>query len=349
VRKYLTLADPVVPMHHPRVLVETAVAQGACREDLLAGVGIVPDTLQSPDARISYAQFGVLTGNALRLTANPALGLDVGSRIHVAHLGVLGLAVMSSPNCREAWEIGLRYYRAIAPAWDMTLHVEQGEAVLTVRESLPFGPYRVFAVESLLAALWSQCSFMLGAADMPQCRVCLPYPRPPHADRYAAIGAGSARFDQDRFEVRWDASVLDRRLSFADPVTATLAERHCAAELTEAAENQGLIGQVRRLLGADPKAYADLDVLAKTLQTSSRSLRRGLQQMGTSYQKLLDEVRREQAIHYVAATLLTTDQVAQRLGFGDVRSFRRAFKRWTGVTPHGYRAHVRTALGDLAR
>jgi AraC-like DNA-binding protein len=55
--------------------------------------------------------------------------------------------------------------------------------------------------------------------------------------------------------------------------------------------------------------------------------------MGTSYLELLDESRRFRAQEWVRATHMTFEEIAERLGFSDVRSFRRAFKRWTGRTP----------------
>ena len=77
-KKYFTHDDPVLPVHHPRVLLETAAAHGADRQALLAGTGITAKILDDPDARISYKQFSALEENALRLTGNPALGLEFG-------------------------------------------------------------------------------------------------------------------------------------------------------------------------------------------------------------------------------------------------------------------------------
>src|SRR5262245_55585941 len=95
-KKFFTLDDAVVAVHRPRVLVETAVAQGADRTALFADTGIRPEMLELPETRLSHLQVGVLIRNALRLTGNPALGLDAGRNTHPAALGVLGLALMSS-------------------------------------------------------------------------------------------------------------------------------------------------------------------------------------------------------------------------------------------------------------
>src|SRR5262245_18743371 len=74
-RKFFTASAPVVPVHHPRMLVELAVSLGVDRAALLEGVGIAPAALEQADARISYEQLGALERNAIRLTNDPALGL----------------------------------------------------------------------------------------------------------------------------------------------------------------------------------------------------------------------------------------------------------------------------------
>jgi AraC-like DNA-binding protein len=66
-------------------------------------------------------------------------------------------------------------------------------------------------------------------------------------------------------------------------------------------------------------------------------LRRRLSAEGTSFQQLLDELRREQALAHVANDQLSLEQLADTLGFLDMSTFHRAFKRWTGQTPGRYR------------
>jgi AraC-like DNA-binding protein len=335
-KKFFTHADPVVPVHHPRVLVETAVAQGASREALLQNVGLTSDTLTIPEARVSYVQFAMLVNNALRLTGNPALGLDFGRNVHLSHMGVLGLAVMSSPNAGAAFDMGLRYYRALAPAWDLTLRVNGDEGVFTARETIPLNPFLEFATEALLAAVDGQGRFLLGR-KLPVRQLRLNYPKPRHAARYAEMVDAPILFDQDVTESTFDANVLKEPLSSADPATAKLAEQYCAAQVSVALSLEGLVAQVRRVLDSQQGRPPTVHDVARALQTSERSLKRGLQGMGTSYQELLDEARSARARAWLSYTEMTTSQIAEQLGFGDVRSFRRAFKRWTGQTPNSLR------------
>jgi AraC-like DNA-binding protein len=347
-RKYFTHDDPVVPLHHPRVLVETAEAQGAERHALLDGTNITEAMLASPDARISYVQFGALVRNALALTGNSGLGIDVGKRLHLPALGMVGLAIMSTSSMGEALDAGLRHYKRIAPTFDLSIEVEGASARFVVRESVPTAPYQAFATETLLVAYALQARALLGK-PLPVRRVQLAYPRPSHAERYKEIYDVPYTFDAATTWVELDAAFLAERLAYGDPASAKLAEQYFAEHPLPAHESDGLVLQVRRRILAARGKVPEVAQIARELQTSERSLRRGLSELGTSYQELLDEARRERALEWTRSTSTPFDQLASQLGFSDVRSFRRAFKRWTGRTPSELRDEAAASDATTAR
>ena len=100
---------------------------------------------------------------------------------------------------------------------------------------------------------------------------------------------------------------------------------------------EGLIAKVRRIMLSDPGNFPSVEELAKDLATSTRTLSRSLQDLGTSYQKLLDEVRKEMAIEYLRNSSLPIEEVAQLVGYNDPSNFRKAFRRWTQNVPSYYR------------
>ena len=106
-KKFFTYQDPVVSVHRPRTLVQAALAQGVRRDALFQDTGLTPGMLDVPETQLSYAQFGLLIRNALRLTGNAALGLDVGRNTRAPQMGMLGFAMMSSETVAAAftnWE-----------------------------------------------------------------------------------------------------------------------------------------------------------------------------------------------------------------------------------------------------
>ena len=80
------------------------------------------------------------------------------------------------------------------------------------------------------------------------------------------------------------------------------------------------------------QAYIDREdgLLISTFQDQAAS---GASRFRTDYQRLLDEVRLHQAILWIQFDGMTPDQVCRRLNFSDSTNFRRAFKRWSGLTP----------------
>ncbi len=87
------------------------------------------------------------------------------------------------------------------------------------------------------------------------------------------------------------------------------------------------------LLELLPSGRTSLGDAAQRLAMSARTLQRRLGEDGTSFQAVLDETRRELALHYLQRTAITSGEISFLLGFADPSSFFRAFHGWTGLTP----------------
>jgi AraC-like DNA-binding protein len=336
-RKYFTASDPVVPVHHPRILVELAVSLGADRAALLENVGITPATLEQADARISYEQLGTLERNAIRLTKDPALGLRLGRANGLLNNGLVGVAAATSENLEAAFRLLKQYYLQTLPGWDINLRVDGERGFFTLQETIPRGDLRAFATEALLAGFYGIVKQAIGR-EFSVTRVRLSYPRPAHWKLYAEqIVEAPLLFDEPVTEVEFDASILRVPIATADPVTRSVLVQYVATEAARSAPVDGAAAQVRKILLANGGRRMGLADVARALQTSARSLRRALSQMGTSYHAVADDILRARAVERVRSGRVKVEHIAQELGFTDARSFRRAFKRWTGRNPNDYR------------
>ncbi|MVV48807.1 AraC family transcriptional regulator [Pseudomonas sp. PB120] len=127
------------------------------------------------------------------------------------------------------------------------------------------------------------------------------------------------------------------------PISRTRAEWHANVDRLM---GQGILGwpdakencsnQVRALLADALKlrmGLPRLQAIASQLCLSTQTLHRNLQQEGTSFQRILDDLRRDQAIELLANQHLSLADAAEQLGFSETRSFSRAFKQWTGINP----------------
>jgi len=76
---------------------------------------------------------------------------------------------------------------------------------------------------------------------------------------------------------------------------------------------------------------------ADKFRMSERTLRRELENEGTRYCDIVEDVRKELARTYLTTSGWTNTDVAHRLGFTSLSAFYRAFKRWYGVGPTEFR------------
>ncbi|WP_050516063.1 helix-turn-helix domain-containing protein [Dickeya chrysanthemi] len=94
------------------------------------------------------------------------------------------------------------------------------------------------------------------------------------------------------------------------------------------------------LLEALPAGDVSMQIVSRKLAVSTRTLQRRLQNEGTSFQQILDNVRQSLALHYLRNTNMSSAEISFLLGFEDSNSFARAFQSWTGKTPQAVRGFV---------
>ena len=103
------------------------------------------------------------------------------------------------------------------------------------------------------------------------------------------------------------------------------------------AKSHHLVSEITEIFNSSLGDHPNFDMLAGAFNMSGRTLRRQLALAGTSYQKLLDNFRCEHAVSCLRQSAMSTDEIAESLGFSDVANFRHAFKKWIGVSPTAYR------------
>jgi AraC-like DNA-binding protein len=132
------------------------------------------------------------------------------------------------------------------------------------------------------------------------------------------------------------------RLSGAEPALGDLLARQANAMLESLPRNDGVSSSVRNLLGGgvDLRSASAAQV-ARRLGMSVRTLARKLEEDGTSYRDLIDDVRKQTALRELTHGTLPIVAIADRLGFASSQSFHRAFKRWTGTTADRVRKNAR--------
>src|SRR3990167_2302678 len=172
---------------------------------------------------------------------------------------------------------------------------------------------------------------------MPLDRVQLSMPAPADTARFIEQFGLLPEFACAENRISFSRHLLDLPLPRANPHSAQLCEQQCQALLAKRQVRSGLAGQIRDRLLSTPGRLADMEVIASELNISSRTLRRRLEEQGSSFRQLQEEVRQALAEELLAIASLSQEDIAERLGYSEVSNFLHAFKRWKGLTPGQYR------------
>ncbi len=321
------------------MIIHAASAAGVDGARLARDLGFDPATAADPDARIAIELETALWDEAARRTGDAAFGLHAAERLQPGPFDVLDYAVRTAPTLRAALERLARYNRLVHDVAVFTV-IDRGD-VVRIEHALGGVPQSRHAAEFTLASLVVVGAQLIGAPL--RARAVELHPEAPaRADEHARIFAVAPRFGAAVNALELERAALERPAPAADPALSAVIVRHAEALLgARPAPTARTAERVRRLI-ADTLGDGDvsLTAIAARLRLSERSLQRRLADEDTTFDALVEELRRELALRYLGDPHVAIAEVAYLLGYSEPSAFHRAFKRWTGRTPAEARRHA---------
>lgn len=315
------------------------IAGMGCDKGLLLRNSGIPENIPAETPMfISILQYEALIKNALKISGDPAIGLKIGEGIKFGHHGTFAFAALSFPTVWDAMKVGLKFSRLMNNI--IELQLEEGETFHIIRfESACFSGvvYRA-VIEIVMAMFCQQFKFML-EGDLGGMKISFRYEKPDYGELYTHVLEPMTRFEADANEIHIPITLANKPLAMANPITARLFVEECNKALARMNEQRGVPDQVREQLVMANNGFPSLDEVAARIHISPRTLRRHLKIAGTSFQKILDQVRMELAQRYLTSTQRSIGEIAYLLGYEDPNSFSHAFKVLTGMPPTSYRKH----------
>lgn len=326
---------PTFPIAYPQLVLEIAAERGHQPEQVLTQCGLPVDLLQCASGRITPMQYTLITIAAAQLTGDQGIGMEVGLRMRPTAHGFLGYALMSCNTLRDALLLSLRFMRLRQRHIHTAFHSEGNQGVISLREVHSFGPVRHFFMEGMLIGISRSAQYMMGT-DQLLGELWFDYPEPDYVARYRDR-LPRVRFNMPAVQLRFDTHYLEQPLRLSDPIATQQAIEQCERELAMLNEADDFLPSLRSMLSDCIDKNPRLDDVASSLFMSGRTLKRRLQLNGTSFQKLLDDIRFEEAKRLMRYDDLSLQQIAQRLGYEDPANFTRAFRKWSGDAPSRFR------------
>lgn len=324
-----------------RDLFAYCTALGHSSAALCQAAGVSPELLAQPEALISNDVAAAAWRSARQATSDPYLGLHLATAVHPSSLGLLGYAMLSSATFGQALERLIRFWRLKGDGSALTLERSGPEARLKI-QPLALPANYLFEerhpLECSLAAARTLCQHLTGQA-LPALRVAIAYPPPPDVREYQRAFGCTPQFQAPENEIVFPLAALAWPILLAD--STLLANFESELERRLRATQGSLLDQVREQLALQLRGEVPtLESIARQLKRSERSLQRELNQAGTSFLALRDELRRDLALEHLRNLSHTIGDIAFLLGFAEASVFHRSFRKWTGTTPQAYRASL---------
>lgn len=331
---------PFIATEYLSQLIDLLAQQGIHANQLAHGSGLSAATLTSPQEYISPLQYHRVIENALALSGDPLLGLEHGKRMSISSHGFLGFAMMASDTLGDALSLAIRYARTRTLLADIRFVLEDDTAIIQINRLAAMPTTFTFVVHNIISTFVTISRFLTQNQD--ELTAIIKFtdaPARPESCYEGLIGL-PVMFHQPHNQLCLPAYLLDTPVSTANTTARRMAEAECEKLLAELDRGQDLVTQIRRHL-EQLKAFPTLTVMADKLQSSPRTINRQLAQLNTTYQKIIDEARREQAMQLLLESTTSVEEIAHQLGYNDPSNFGRAFRRWLGISPRAFRKKAR--------
>ena len=308
-------------------------------EVFLSGLNLSGELVADEDSMVPTATFLLLMEEAAAFIEDPDLGLHYYENFDFRAMGVLGYAILNARVLGEALLQVSRYYCLFQTDTEIKLSRHRGLAEFSYQITAKSLPYSRQDSEMTIAAFIAMARIFLGEDWCPD-RVSFQHARPADISEHLRLLGPEPLFNQTVNAISFPERLLDATVDSADTrlnqsLASTFEQLLSMRQLPS--ENDWLKGLQEHIIDLLSEGVPAIEEIASQLNVSSRTLQRKLLKEGIGYRDLVENIRHQLASNYLTASELSTQDIAFLLGYSELSSFNRAFKRWTGQSPAEFR------------
>lgn len=321
-------SSKIIPIQSIPFFIKRVTALGGDPRGLIAEFGLPEDVAERQAIPLRLADVPRVGNACARLVGDRYFGINTARTYERWSYDLLEVAARSAPTLRDAFERLSRYSKLINP--DAVFDLSESPSKASFRYAIPGTRFCVgrhsneFSVGVVFRIARECCGF-----DWAPLRVWFAHREEtsrPVLQKF--FGCDRIDFDagENGFEI--DPPTLESPVTTADPALLKVVDRHAtiiAASVDDSRDLERLVRHaIERMLSREAPT---LDRVASRLHLGGRTLQRKLIEHGTTFQRVLDETRRELAARLTRDGKSPTE-IAERLRYSDRRSYARAARRW---------------------
>lgn len=291
-----------------------------------------------PGARFPASRYPVVLETLARASDNPLIALNLGEATHPRMLGSIGFLMSTAGTLAQAYQALIDYLPLLFEG--AVLEMEQTTEGTQLTLELNQNDQR--AVEYFLACLINWPRWLTGH-QVPARYVHLALPEPINTQPYQQFFAAEVEFGAPRNQLLLASDYLSLSCLDANHEMHQLHREFADSLLSKTAQQNALTAQTRNLIRqqlAEGGGCVRREQIADTVGLSLRTLQRKLGLLGTSFQNIYDQTRREVCLQLIQRGQMSFGEIAFQLGFSNQSAFQKAFKRWMAIAPSEYRQKI---------
>lgn len=303
---------------------------------LLSSLDVDPDLAKSPDGYIPIETYLLIEEAAAEHTQDPYFGLHMGEFAEPGSWSILGYLMMNCKTLGEAFEKSGRYSRIIGNLIDgeAQFRINKIRVISTVPSYAPKMPRYCF--ESAFASGVRMMRTLTGL-ELNPCEVTFIYPQPESKAEYERFFRCPVLFEHKYNSMSIETKLLNTPILLPNPDLLKYFENYAQQFIADMDRQDEYTQAVTRII-LEKLDTENLNIkqVAKEMSVSVRTLQNRLKDEGVIFSDLLADIRQRLAQKYLQENY-SVEEITYLLGFSEPSVFRKAFKRWQGITPRQYR------------
>lgn len=334
-------------MSGTNLLLETALDYGLDLGTCLSGTRIELQHIGRQDLLIEPQQeFKVIRNILAQTRCGIPLSLDIGRRTKIIRHSVLAITALNAKSFLDAFKIVMKFIHLNTAFCYMDPFIDVSGVYLKLENDTLPQDLKEFYVERDMAML-VKLQLELNPIEL----------KPIHIQFSHSVPDADQQAYHDFFGLKVEFNATDNRMYIQPDALYSKLNTHDEQILNAGLEKLKQLktqakSQVSSLLSQNIDSYSHqifqilhhhsdhnyaFDSIADHLNLHPRTLRRKLKLEDTSYAEILQKFQCHRAEILLKQKHLTLNIVADQLGYSELSAFSRAFKQWSGMSPHQYR------------
>ncbi|MEP0357248.1 MAG: AraC family transcriptional regulator [Paraglaciecola sp.] len=340
ISNHLSLDEAQISKTYVNILLEHMRNRAMADTDIfLSQLNVDKDSLIDDEGLMPMSKFVMILEEAAKYIGDENLGLHYYQHVDFRRLGIFGYVLLNSTTIGEALYFSSRYYCLFQQGMEYNLVVEDDIATLTYNITTKNCPKSRQDAEMTLMGAVTLIRFLYDGLWQPSA-VHFSHEAPDDTSEHTKLLGSSVHFNKSFNCLFFEKKLLNAPVHNIDiqlKKSLTITMEQLLSINQEQLEEDWFHPFQEKIINSLENGVPKIDDIADKMYVSKRTLQRKLSNEGLSFLSVIESIRYKLASNYLSASEVLPQDIAIFLGYSDVSSFSRAFKRWTNMTPLEFR------------